>query len=55
MIHTYQEIFVNQRFGYGAALLWLLFIFILGVTVVVFKTSRYWVFEEVNLAGDAGT
>jgi multiple sugar transport system permease protein len=53
MIHTYQEIFVNQRFGYGAALLWLLFIFILVVTVVVFKTSRFWVYEEPNLAGDA--
>jgi len=53
MIHTYQEIFVNQRFGYGAALLWLLFIFILVVTAVVFKTSRYWVYEEANPAGGA--
>ncbi len=51
MIHTYQEIFVNQRFGYGAALLWLLFIFILIVTAGVFKTSRYWVYEEANPAG----
>jgi len=53
MIHTYQEIFVNQRFGHGAALLWLLFIFILVFTAVVFTTSRYWVYEEANPAGGA--
>jgi ABC-type sugar transport system permease subunit len=53
MIHTYQEIFVNQRFGYGAALLWMLFIFIVVVTFVVFRTSRYWVYEEVGPRGAA--
>jgi len=50
MVHTYQETFVSQRYGYGAALLWLLFIVILGITLVVFRTSRYWVYEETSPA-----
>jgi multiple sugar transport system permease protein len=49
MVHTYQQIFVGQRFGYGAALLWLLFIVIVGITVIVFKTSRFWVYEEISI------
>jgi len=47
MIHTYNQIFVYQRFGYGTALLWLMFLFILVVTLIVFKTSRFWVHYEV--------
>ncbi len=31
MIHTYQQIFTNGRYGYGTALLWLLFI---GIVVI---------------------
>lgn len=52
MVHTYQQIFVFQRYGYGAALLWLLFIVIVGITVIVFKTSHFWVYEE-NSATEA--
>ncbi len=44
MVQTYREIFIDQRFGYGAALLWLMFVVILGLTFVVFLTSRFWVF-----------
>jgi multiple sugar transport system permease protein len=47
MVHTYSQIFTEQRFGYGTALLWLLFMMILGLTLVVFRTSRYWVYYEV--------
>jgi multiple sugar transport system permease protein len=48
MVHTYNQIFINQRFGYGSALLWLLFAMILGLTLVVFRTSRYWVYYEMD-------
>jgi multiple sugar transport system permease protein len=48
MVHTYNQIFINQRFGYGSALLWLLFAMILLLTLLVFRTSRYWVYYEID-------
>jgi multiple sugar transport system permease protein len=53
MIHTYRQIFVYQRFGYGTALLWLLFVVILALTLLVFRTARYWVYYEVEPEGAA--
>ncbi len=52
MVHTYGQIFTNQRFGYGTALLWLLFISILVLTLVIFRTSRYWVYYENPVEGE---
>ncbi len=51
MVHVYQQIFVNQRFGYGTALLWLLFVVILVLTLIIFRTSRYWVHYETDQEG----
>ena len=51
MVHTYNQIFINQRFGYGTALLWLLFAMILVLTLLVFRTSRYWVYYETEQEG----
>jgi len=50
MIHTYRQIFVNGRYGYGTALLWLLFIGILILTAIVFWSQKYWVYtgEQVE-------
>lgn len=48
LIHIYQESFVRLRYGYGSALLWILFFFILVLTIVVTYTSKYWVYYEVN-------
>jgi multiple sugar transport system permease protein len=53
MVHTYNQIFINQRFGYGSALLWLLFAMILALTLLVFRTSRYWVYYEREQEGAA--
>lgn len=47
MVHTFDQIFANQRLGYGTALIWLLFLLVLGLTLIVFRTSRYWVYYEV--------
>jgi multiple sugar transport system permease protein len=47
-VHAYTEIFVKQLFGYGAALLWILFAVVLGLTLLLFKTSRRWVFYGVE-------
>ena len=46
IVHAYHEIFVQQRFGYGAALLWLLFLVTLGLTLVIVRSSRRWVHYE---------
>ena len=45
MIHTYQEIFANQRYGYGTALLWLLTIGVTALTLVVFWSQKFWVYS----------
>jgi multiple sugar transport system permease protein len=42
-VHAYNQIFLQQRFGYGVALLWILFAIVLVMTVVLFRTSRRWV------------
>lgn len=44
VVHAYNKIFVNQLFGYGSALLWILFGIVLVLTLVLFRTSRRWVF-----------
>ncbi|MCM3042124.1 sugar ABC transporter permease [Paenibacillus motobuensis] len=50
-VHAFQQIFAYGRFGYGLALLWVLFVMILILTIVVFTTSRFWVFYEVDQEG----
>jgi multiple sugar transport system permease protein len=49
MIHTYRQLFVFQRYGYATALLWLLFVVVLIVTLLTFRTARYWVYYEVEV------
>ncbi len=46
LVHVYQQIFVNQRFGYGLSMIWMLFIFSIICTRLVFYTSKFWVFYE---------
>jgi multiple sugar transport system permease protein len=46
MIHAYYQIFTSQRYGYGTALLWILFIVVLILTGVVFWTAKFWVYQE---------
>lgn len=51
MVHVYQQLFVNQRFGYGLALVWIFFAFIMILTLLITKTSKYWVYSEVGQDG----
>jgi multiple sugar transport system permease protein len=46
VVKAFSEAFVNQRFGYSAALLWILFVLVLLTTLVIFATARYWVYYE---------
>ncbi|MBI1258959.1 MAG: ABC transporter permease subunit [Chloroflexi bacterium] len=48
MIHVNRQIFVNQRFGYGIALLFFMFLIIVLLTLVLFWSTRYWVFQEAE-------
>jgi ABC-type sugar transport system permease subunit len=51
LIHAFQQIFTFQKFGYGLAMIWVLFILILVFTLILFRTSRYWVYYEVDTEG----
>ncbi len=51
LIHVYIQVFANQRFGYGTALLWLLFVVIVVLSLIVFRSSRYWVYYEAETGG----
>lgn len=48
MVHVYAEFFTFQRFGYGSALLWVLFILVLLITLVIFRSSAIWVYYEIE-------
>lgn len=47
-VHAYFQIFTELRYGYGSALLWILFVIIMLLTLIVFRTSRRWVYYEVE-------
>ncbi len=46
LVHIYQQIFVNMRFGYGLALVWIIFVIIMLITLVMEATKKFWVFKE---------
>ena len=43
-MHLYKEAFSYSKMGYGATLAWMLFLFVLVVTIFLFWSSKYWVF-----------
>jgi len=48
MLYLYNRGFETLRMGYASALAWILTIFILIVTVMVLRSSRYWVYYETD-------
>jgi multiple sugar transport system permease protein len=44
MVHVYVQIFANQRYGYGTALLWIMTVGVVALTLFVFWTQRFWVY-----------
>ncbi len=44
MVYFYKQSFAFFNMGYGATLAWLMFIFALIVTILLFWSARYWVF-----------
>ncbi len=45
-LHLFREAFFKYRLGYASALAWILFIIILALTMLVFKSSPMWVHYE---------
>jgi ABC-type sugar transport system permease subunit len=43
-LYLYKQFFTYQNMSYGATLAWLLFAITLAITLVLFKTSRRWVY-----------
>ncbi|KOU77592.1 ABC transporter permease [Streptomyces sp. MMG1533] len=48
MIEVFSQFFANGRYGYASALLWVLFLFVMFVTYVVFRLSKGAVFYSVE-------
>jgi len=51
-LNIFDTAFVDLRIGYASALSWLLFVIILIITLVVFKTSKAWVYYAGEREGD---
>jgi multiple sugar transport system permease protein len=45
-LELYREGWKYYNMGYAATLAWLLFVIVLGITIVLFRTSRSWVYES---------
>ncbi|WP_334314343.1 sugar ABC transporter permease [Streptomyces gilvifuscus] len=48
MIDVFAQYFSNGRYGYASALLWVLFAFVMAVTLLVFRLSKGVVFYSVD-------
>lgn len=46
MLYLYRMAFQNLRMGYGSAMAWLLFVYLLILTAIVFRSSSRWVYYE---------
>jgi len=44
--HIYRTAFVNFNMSYAAALSWVMFVIVLFFTVIIFATSKHWVYYE---------
>ncbi|MEQ8671601.1 MAG: sugar ABC transporter permease [Aggregatilineales bacterium] len=48
MLYIYNRGFVSLRMGYASALAWIMTAFILVITIIVLRSSRYWVYYETD-------
>jgi multiple sugar transport system permease protein len=46
VLYIWRQGFQNFAMGYASALAWVLFLIIVAVTVLIFRTARYWVHYE---------
>ena len=48
VFYLYRTAFTESRMGYAATLAWLLFIVILAITILAFRSARHWVYYETG-------
>ena len=48
MLYVYENAFENNKMGFASALSWILVLFILLLTIIVFKSSSLWVYYETE-------
>lgn len=51
VLHLYLVAFRQYRLGYASALAWVLFLILLLLTLLVFKSSSLWVYYETEVGG----
>jgi len=51
VLHLYLVAFRQYRLGYASALAWVLFLILLGLTLLVFRSSSLWVYYESEVGG----
>jgi multiple sugar transport system permease protein len=51
MLYLYRMAFQYFRMGYASALAWLLFLYVILLTLLVLRSSRVWVYYEGELRG----
>ena len=51
VLYLYRNAIGYFKMGYGSAMAWLLFVIILGLTLLVFKSSPLWVYYEAQVRG----
>ena len=49
-LHLYKEAFQYSKMGYAATMAWVLFLFVLALTVILFATGKYWVYYAAEEA-----
>lgn len=50
-LYLYRNAFYYSKMGYASALAWVLFVFVLLLTLLIFKSSAAWVYYEGQLRG----
>jgi len=49
ILYFYQTGFTNLQMGYASAMIWVLFVVIILLTLLIFKSSGLWVFYETEV------
>ena len=47
-LYMYNNAFVYRNMGYASAMSWIMLVVMSIVTLIIFKTSKYWVFSEAD-------
>ncbi len=50
ILYLYRNAFEYFKMGYASALAWILFVLLVGLTLLVFRSSRHWVYYESERA-----